>query len=70
MAGPNVSIIQRFQSKLHLTHFPHTKVFYCGRECQTLAWTVGNHQKLCKIWTAKSEAEKDAAAKQIKPSED
>ena len=26
---------------------------YCGVECQKLAWTVGNHKKLCKKWTLK-----------------
>ncbi|XP_065886401.1 ankyrin repeat and MYND domain-containing protein 2-like isoform X2 [Dysidea avara] len=26
------------------------KVYYCSPECQKLAWTVGNHKKLCKLW--------------------
>ena len=39
------------------THYrfslPHMQVKYCGVECQKLAWTVGNHKKLCKKWTLK-----------------
>ncbi|XP_064388098.1 ankyrin repeat and MYND domain-containing protein 2-like [Halichondria panicea] len=27
-------------------------VFYCGVACQRLAWTTGNHKKLCKKWTS------------------
>ena len=28
------------------------QVLYCSVDCQKLAWTVGNHKKLCKMWTA------------------
>ena len=31
------------------------KVWYCNVDCQRLSWSVGNHKKLCKIWSAQSQ---------------
>ena len=30
---------------------------YCDVECQRLAWTVGNHKKLCRRWARKQQEE-------------
>jgi len=30
---------------------------YCDVECQKLAWTVGNHKKLCRKWAQKKSEE-------------
>lgn len=29
----------------------YMQVYYCGTECQKLAWTLGNHKRLCKKWS-------------------
>ncbi|XP_019853820.1 PREDICTED: ankyrin repeat and MYND domain-containing protein 2-like isoform X2 [Amphimedon queenslandica] len=31
------------------------KVWYCNVECQRLSWTLGNHKKLCKIWSGQNQ---------------
>ena len=38
------------------------QAFYCGVACQTLAWTVGNHRKLCKKWASESGASEGGAS--------
>ena len=39
------------------------QVFYCSVDCQRLAWTVGNHKRLCKKWSKNlPTADKEAAA--------
>jgi hypothetical protein len=43
------------------------QAFYCGVACQTLAWTVGNHRKLCKMWTREAgRGDKSETSKQTK----
>ena len=34
------------------------QAWYCGVDCQKLAWSIGNHKKLCKKWSEKSDQEK------------
>ena len=44
------------------THTHHTQSFYCGVDCQKLAWSTGNHRKLCKKWAKKLEQKEEQVA--------
>ena len=52
LALPPSNYFGGFQHKYRF-FLPCIQAKYCGVECQKLAWTVGNHKKLCKKWTLK-----------------
>lgn len=41
------------------------QVWYCGVSCQRLAWTLGNHRRLCKRWAAERVGSEGTKAKEV-----
>ena len=49
-AQPNIILLNLYIHNI-------VQVLYCSIDCQKLAWTVGNHKKLCKKWAVAPSSE-------------